>query len=160
MYAADPTDIFINYPSIEKKIYLFYDSVHLVKNIRNNLLNGKRFIFPEFKFNSSTFSIFVPAGEISWRLLNDVYDRDQKLEGNLRKAPKLTYGTLHPGNNKQNVQLALNIFHETTIASIQSYFPNRNDAAQFLNLVRTWWTISNSKNRFSPDRLGNASYHF
>jgi len=67
-------------------------------------LNGKRFIFPEFKFNSSTYSFFVPAGEISWRLLNDVYDRDQKLEGNLRKAPKLTYGTLHPGNNKQNVQ--------------------------------------------------------
>ena len=31
-----------------KKTYLFYDTVHLMKNIRNNLLNGKRFVFPEF----------------------------------------------------------------------------------------------------------------
>ena len=119
-------------------------------------MNGKKFVFPEFKFNSSSFSIYVPSGEISWRLLYGVYERDEKLEGNLRKAPKLTYGTTHPGDNKQNVQLALNVFHETTVAAIKSYFPERNDAAQFLNLVQTWWTICNSKNRFSPNRLGNA----
>ena len=135
---------------------MFYDSVHLLKNIRNNLLNGKIFIFSEFTFNGKTFSVHVPAGEINWGLLNALYDRDEKLDANLRKSPKLTYSTLHPGNNKQNVQLALNIFHETTIAALQSYFPERTDAAQFLNLVRTWWTISNSKNRFSPDFLGNA----
>ena len=30
------------------KIYLFFDNVHLVKNIRNNLLNCKKFVFPAF----------------------------------------------------------------------------------------------------------------
>ena len=34
-----------------KKKYLFYDTVHIMNNIRNNLLNGKKFIFPEFIYN-------------------------------------------------------------------------------------------------------------
>ena len=150
-HASNPSDLFITYPSVEKKIYLFYDSVHLLKNIRNNLINTKRFIFPEFLFNSETLSIHVPCGEISWSLLHAVYDNDEKLNANLRKAPKLTYSTLHPGNNKQNVQLALNIFHETTVAAVKSYFPERTDAAQFLKLVGTWWSITNSKSRYSPE---------
>ena len=33
------------------KIYLFFDSVHLMKNIRNNLLNNRRFLFPAFSFS-------------------------------------------------------------------------------------------------------------
>ena len=35
------------------KIYLFFDNVHLVKNIRNNLLNSKKFVFPAFFFFTS-----------------------------------------------------------------------------------------------------------
>ena len=34
------------------KVYLMYDSVHLIKNVRNNLLNSKRFVFPAFSFES------------------------------------------------------------------------------------------------------------
>ena len=43
-------DLFIYVQSNETllKTYLFYDSVHLIKNIRNNLLNAKIFIFPAF----------------------------------------------------------------------------------------------------------------
>jgi hypothetical protein len=33
-----------------QKVYVMLDSVHLLKNIRNNLFNSKRFIFPEIKF--------------------------------------------------------------------------------------------------------------
>ena len=41
--------------------YLFFDSVHFLKNIRNNLLNSRQFIFPEFQFPQF---IRIPAGEI------------------------------------------------------------------------------------------------
>ena len=47
---------------------------------------------------------------------HQVHERDQELQANLKKAPKITYQVLHPGNNKQNVQLALNVFDETTTA--------------------------------------------
>ena len=28
-----------------KRTYMFFDTVHLIKNIRNNLLNAKQFVF-------------------------------------------------------------------------------------------------------------------
>ena len=31
--------------------------------------------------------------------VNDVYEKDSKLQVNLSKAPKLTCGTIHPGNS-------------------------------------------------------------
>ena len=36
------------------------------------------------------------------------------------------------------------------------YFTNREDVASFLEIFNTWWTISNSKKRFSPNKIGNA----
>ena len=74
----------------------------------------------------------------------------------MRKAPKLSYQALHPGNNKQNVPLVLALFHETTIAVAKSHYPNREDVSGFLNVIDTWWTICNSKQRYSANPLGNA----
>ena len=78
------------------------------------------------------------------------------MQGNLKKAPKLTYKALHPGNNKQDVNLALAIFHKTTVAACKSYLLERHDMSSFLTLVNKWWTIANAKKRFVPNALGNA----
>ena len=86
-----------------RKVYNLYDSVQTVKNIRNNLLGAKRFIFPEFRFDGFYDEINVDAGDLSWRLFHEVYERDLKLTANLQNAPKLNPKTLHPGNSKQNV---------------------------------------------------------
>ena len=136
-----------------KKIYLFFDTVHLMKNIRNNLLNRKRFLFPQFSFHGLYDSVNVSGGEISWRMLHEVYEKDQNLQANLKTAPKLNASVLHPGNCKQSVPVALAIFHPTTSAAIKRYFPERSDAAEFLNLIYVWWTISNSK------QCDNNSHH-
>ena len=94
-----------------------------MKNIRNNLSNEKKFIFPKFLYNDG-FNIVLnfPAGFIQWKDLYNIYDKDKGLSANLNKAPKLSYQALHPGNNKQSVPLALAIIHETTIAAARSYF--------------------------------------
>ena len=140
------------------KIYLFFDSVHLMKNIRNNLLNNKSFLFSAFSFSGFYDQINCDGGEISWKLFHDVYEKDEKLESNLRKAPKISAKVIHPGNNKQSVPLALAIFHETTSAAITSYFPERSCASNFLKLINAWWVVSNSKTEFnSNNRLGNAA---
>ena len=86
----------------------------------------------------------------------DINDKDQGLSANLNKAPKLSYKALHPRNNKQSVPLALAIIHETTTAAARSYFPTRSNLSGFLNLINTWWTIYNSKQRYMPTVLGNA----
>ena len=144
---AEGDGIFIQHPDNETKTYLFYDNVHLLKNIRNNLFNAKRFVFPELiKITVGSKNIDMPAGFISWCDLHRVFDYDSGLGGYLRKAPKLSYRALHPGNNKQSVPLALAIFHESTIAGVRSYFPDRNDMSNFLDLILTWWTIVNGTN--------------
>jgi hypothetical protein len=142
-----------------KKTYLFYDSVHLMKNIRNNLLNRKRFLFPSFHFDGFYDDVSVCGGEISWRLFHQVYEKDKKLQGNLRAAPELSAKVLHPGNCKQAVPPALAIFHRSTSTAIKKYFPAKaHDAAGFLNLFDVWWTISNSKTEVNTaNRLGNAA---
>ena len=100
-----------------------FESVHLIKNVRNNLVNHKRFIFPPFQYDGFTDCIKFTGGEISWGLLHKIYHKDKELPGNLRKTPKPNYKTLHSGDNKQDVTRALNIFHPTTAAAINSYFP-------------------------------------
>ena len=54
---------------------------------------------------------------------------------------------------KENVPLALEVMHETTITAARSYFLNQRDVANFLQMFHTWWTISNPKKRFSPNIL-------
>ena len=67
---------------------------------------------------------------------------------------------LHLGDRKQSVSTALAILHETTIAPLVSYFPDRQDRAQFLSLFSIRWTISNSNFKFnSSNNLGNAAVH-
>ena len=75
----------------------------------------------------------------------------------MRKAPKITHKVLHPGNCKQNVPVALAIFHESTSAAVTSYFPEKKNEAEFLKLFNTWWIISNSKVQFSNHILGQAA---
>ena len=68
---------------------------------------------------------------------------------NYRRANKLTYKVVHPGDNKQSVSLALAIFDPTISVAIESCFPEHNAAALFLRLINLWWMISNSKQQFN-----------
>ena len=86
------------------------------------MLNSKRFVFPAFSFEGLKDTVNLTSGDISWALLHQVRERDEKLFGNLRNAPKLTFKTLHPGDNKQDVSRALNVFHPSTSAAIENYF--------------------------------------
>ena len=132
------------------KTYLFFDNVHLVKNIRNNLLKPFSFSFNDQFLASSE------NGYISWRDFHDLYEEDTKRKPFLRMAPKKTASALHLGNNKQEVALALAIFHKTTIAAFKIYKPARKDAVGFLTLSSSWWAMINSKQRYNPNALGNA----
>ena len=136
---------------------MFFDVVHLIKNVRNNLLNRKRFTFPSFEFLDFYDDIKIPEGYISWKIFYEIYEKDSLLQANLRKAYDLTYQAIHPGNNKQDVPLALSIFDESTSAALLSFFPEKSDAAEFLRCFNKVFLICNSKQRFNTaNRLGDA----
>ena len=127
---------YITLPNPPLKIFLFFDSVHISKNIRNSLLNKKNFV-----------SVSSEEGYAAWSDLYKAYNKDNALNAKLRKAPNITFKAIHPSENKQNVNLAVAIFHETTIAARESYFPDRADMSNFLRLISCWWTIANSRKR-------------
>ena len=63
--------------------FLFYDSVHLLKNIRNNLLNTKKLVFPAFNLDKNGIVINCPDGYITWADLHNIYNRDVDLQAGL-----------------------------------------------------------------------------
>ena len=148
--------LFITLPESPQKIYFFFDTVHLLKNIRNSFVNRNKFVFPSFEFNISGHHLSSQPGILVWADIHKIFDKDKILDATLRKAPKLTFKALHPGDNKQNVNLAIAVFHETTIAASKSYFPERPDIANFLELIWSWWNIANSKQRYTFNFLNNA----
>ena len=151
-------ELYFKHPNNSTNTYLFFDNVHLLKNVRNNLLNCHKFVFPSFSFQIKDRVVASSENRyVSWIDLQTVYKEDAKLMANLWKAPKLSFEALHPERNKQNVNLAAAIFHETTIAGCRAYLPDRADMASFISLINTWWTIVNSKQRFHPNALGNAN---
>ena len=146
-----------NIRTIRKKTYLFFDNVHLIKNICNYLLNCKKIVFPAFSFSfNDQLLASSENGYISWRDFHDLNEEDTKQKAILRMAPKITAGALHPRNNKQKVALALAIFHETTIAAFKIYKLARKDAVDFLTVLSSWWAMINSKQRYNLNALGNA----
>ena len=78
--------LFIEY--YYQKIYLLHDAVHLINTVRNNLLNYKSFIFPDFEYDGFKDPILLKDGQISWELFHDAFEKDSMLEDNLRKSSK------------------------------------------------------------------------
>ena len=136
--------------------YLIFDSVHLIKNIRNNLLATKFFQVPSLELTIMDVDINIPPGFIQWSTFHRVHEKDSAIGCHVKKAPKLSYQALHPGNNKQSVPLTLAIFDLTTITAISQYFPDDKTTSSFLNLIYNWWLVVNAKERFHPNIVGNA----
>ena len=133
-----------------------FNTVHLVKNIRNNLISSRFFHVPQFLFNLEDIVFNIPPGFVIWSHLHQVHTRDLTLNSHLKKAPKLSYSVLLPGNNKQSVPLALAVFEPTTTSAIRSYFPEEYTTIAFLEHIHAWWLVVNAKERFHPTRIGNA----
>nr|XP_042911089.1 uncharacterized protein LOC122272083 [Parasteatoda tepidariorum] len=130
-----------------RPLFLLFDSVHIVKSIRNNLLNQidseKTFVCPDFED-------FTKIVNVKFSFLRKVFNIERN--SIVKYAHKLSFKTTYPTNiERQNVNLALNIFDESTQAAIQIYgeqncFSNWQPTVQFLKTVKKWWDIMNIKN--------------
>ena len=74
----------------DQNIYLLFDTFHLIKNIRNNLLSRRFFDIPAFKFISGNFSISFHPGFVQWSHLHTIHERDLNLSAYLHAAYKTT----------------------------------------------------------------------
>ena len=49
-YGTNDSKLSMQHPDNNTKTYLFFDNVHLMENVRNNLFNAKKLVFPSFLF--------------------------------------------------------------------------------------------------------------
>lgn len=139
--------LFIKSPYLpNKKIFFLFDTVHLFKSIRNNWLNnkGRSFDFPEFN---------NPCTIMSARLqhLEKIFKQEDKML--VKYAPALAPKVLFPNAfERQNVPLALRLFDDKNIIAIKHYEAllgsNSVGTAEFIKIVRQWWTTVNVKTPF------------
>ena len=78
----------------DKIVYVMFDPPHLLKGIRNNLMN---------------YTFHFGQCSASWKDIEDFYEKDKTLP--IRSAPKLTDNHINPSNfQKMKVKYATQIF--------------------------------------------------
>jgi hypothetical protein len=138
----------------DRKIFCMFDTVHLIKNVRNNLFNTdeQRFVFLDW-------DQYHAGGDDPDRIeanLNELRDYARSHYGDLiREGFRLNEDVLNPNVfQKQNMNLVENFFHDVTIAALKS--AGMNGMAQFLQIFRNFWDIVNTKSKFRGRRLIKA----
>jgi hypothetical protein len=130
-----------NFSDPQQQIYLLFDTVHLLKALRNNWLNQKN------KERSLVFCHFDNSQLILFANLSDL-EKIHSAESNniIKSAPALSKKVLNPSSlERQNVQLAVRLFDEKNIEALnQSYNEMKNvGTAEFLKTILHWWRIVN-----------------
>lgn len=162
-FFASPPTVSIVYPhpaQSSRPLFFLFDSVHILKCIRNNWLNKKNadrcMTFPQFNLSSNSKSVI--------KILNAPFATLQKLytleaESLLKHSYKLTLKALSPSNlERQNVNLVLQIFNEYIIEALITFgktkcLPLVDDVAEYIKIFCKWWDIMNVKTPFKGCRL-------
>ena len=109
-------------------IFFLFDTVHLFKNVYNNLVNYGIFQCPSFENHQNT--ITAKFGH-----LKDLYQLE--LGEPIKRAHKICDKVLRPSSvEKTNVMLADSCFHESTINTLMYY--GRRGHAKFLETAEVF----------------------
>jgi hypothetical protein len=146
-----------------KNICVLADVPHIIKNVRNHLVNGQIFVLPPCivqKFN-------LPCDTVSIEPLKKLveYQKDK----DLKPAPNLTAKHIDPSHfDKMKVSQAMNIFSHSVSAALrlmietQSWDRNMLTTCWFLELMNKWFDLMSSRHpilaisRFIEDKYDST----
>lgn len=136
-----------------RSLFYLFDSVHLLKCIRNNWLNSKpdqELNYPEFETGVDKVAAFQCLKTLH-RLEHD------KL---LKFGYSLSVKALFPSNfERQNVSLALKIFNPFVVQALLLFgmkIEHSKDTADFIGIIYKWWRIVNVKTPLKGKRLNDV----
>ena len=133
-------------------IFLLYDPIHIVKNIRNNFIleKTKTLIFLDPDTNEKIVA--------KWSDIEDLH-RHEEENISLLYLSKLTRSSVYPTNlERQKVQLALNVFCDQTVAALTTSSASTDSmksTAKALMLVIRFFKLLNVKSTFTEARLND-----
>ena len=141
-------------------MFLIYDPVHLVKNLRNNWITEKEktLEFPVEEeeapdIQTNTEDVSNPPKKLAmWSHLQQLSRVDQ---GAQAKLSSLTHAAVSPSNiQKQNVKLVLQVFCDKTVAALRTCTARSEewvDTALWVEGVLKLWKVFNCKSKFCHD---------
>lgn len=165
-YFAKPPQLSVAYPHpTDNTRYLFFmfDSVHLLKCIRNNWIGQKdveqTMTFPKFSHDGEYYTspeIMVAP----FKTIKSLYHSEA--HSLLKQSYKLSMKAISPHTfQKQNVSLVLQIFNEYLIQALLTAgkklaLTSCTDVAEYINIFYKWWTVMNVKSPLKGVRLNNT----
>ena len=145
-------EFIINPYKPDARVYTMYDSVHLYKNFFFNLLNKK------------ALSCQLPStGTVvhaQFKHLQQLYKMEMGQD--IKMAYRLTDRVIYPTSvERVNVQLAVAATHESTVAALRFYSQKEEHrdfghTADFLEMLRKWFSIVNVKTAYTHVRLHDS----
>jgi len=136
-YTAHPVDS-------SKRLFFLFDSVHLLKCVRNNWLGQSdsdcTFVFPDISDGSLC--------KASLSHVRSLYAAEKDCF--IKEAPGLSHKYLYPSNlERQNVQLVLKLFSDKTIVGLTNYGVKSNldvsGTTKFMTIILRLWNVLNVK---------------
>ena len=124
-----------------ENMFLLFDFVHLMKNIRNNWITEAT---QELKYEVD--------GETKTAKWADLKKLHHLESSRLVKLSKLTEVSVAPKPiERQKVSTVLEVFHEKTIAALKEHdeIENADGAVDFLELILEFWNIVNVKSPYA-----------
>ena len=108
--------------------FLLFDSVHLLKCIRNNWISEKS---KTLTFDDKTYGKF-----------SDVQELYESEKDSFLKTTTLNYSSVYPSRLQlQNVKHVMNVFSDKVVSSLR--MQGKHETAEFMNQVLTWWKVMN-----------------
>lgn len=136
----------------ERDLFFLFDSVHILKCVRNNWINQKNpgtcMFYPDFNdlslFNTASFQALKKLHEIeSGKLLKYSYG--------------LTEKALSPTSfERQNVKLALQVINSVVAEGLElvgeeEQISHYKQTAEYIKIIFRWWSIMNVKTLYKGE---------
>ena len=124
----------------ERVWFLLFDTVHLLKCIRNNWISEK---CQKISLDNKTTASFA-----------DVKKLYESEKGSILKTTPLTKFAVNPSRLQlQNVQHVLKVFNEKVVASLK--LRGCHDTAKFIQIILNWWNLVNVSGKGQDQRMND-----
>ena len=138
--------------SSNRKLYILFDFVHILKSIRNNWLNledyDHAFKYPDMLLFPSIYDT-SKLNEAKFEDIRLLYKSEQ--HSIVKQTHRLNYKACWPTSfERHNVNLALRVFNDSTCAALKIQNDSRsrfkNDIPNFVVIIGEIWKIFNVNN--------------
>ena len=141
-------------------VYVLADVPHLVKNLRNHVVNGQVITLPSYVVQRFSLPCSVVSVDPLKQLVDYQSDKD------LKPAPKLGAKHLQPSHfDKMKVSNALNVFSHSVSAALQLVVETENwdksvlSTSWFIEIIDKWFNLMSSRHPVMALSLFDADKH-